>query len=45
MNSLFIGLNTLVQLDDMTADEPHQVAEVRHGRLVSDVVQHVLVVH
>lgn len=42
---LFVGLHALVQLDDVAADEPHQVAEVRHRRLVPDVVQHVLVVH
>lgn len=29
----------------MAADKPDQVAEIRDGRLVSDIVQHVLVVH
>lgn len=43
--SLFIRLHTLVQFDDMAADEPDQVAEIRDCRLISDVVQHVLVVH
>lgn len=44
-DSLFVRLHTLVQFDDVAADEPHQVAEIRDGRLVPDVVQHVLVVH
>lgn len=43
--SLFVCLHTLVQFDDMAADEPDQVAEIRDCRLISDVVQHVLVVH
>ena len=42
---LFVCLDTLVQLDHVTADEPDQVTEVGHRRLVPDVVQHVLVVH
>lgn len=42
---LFIRLHTLVQLDDMTPDEPHEIREVRHSGLVSNVVEHVLVVH
>lgn len=42
---LFVRLHTLVQLDDVAADEPHQVGEVGHGRFVPDVVQHVLVIH
>lgn len=29
----------------MAADKPDQVAEIWDGRLVSDIVQHVLVVH
>lgn len=29
----------------MAADKPDQVTEIRDGRLISDVVQHVLVVH
>lgn len=45
MHSLFISLHTLVQLDDVAADEPDQVTEIRDRRLVPDVVQHVLVVH
>lgn len=44
-DSLFVRLHTLVQFDDMAADKPDQVAEIRDGRLVSDIVQHVLVVH
>lgn len=44
-NLLFVRLHALVQLDDVAADEPHQVGEVRHGRFVPDVVQHVLVIH
>lgn len=43
--SLLVGLHTFVQLDDVAADEPHEVGEVRHGRLVPDVVKHVLVIH
>lgn len=35
---LFISLHTLVQLDDMAADEPDQIGEVRHGCFVPDVV-------
>lgn len=42
---LFISLHTLVQLDDVASDEPDQIGEVRHGRFVPDVVEHVLVVH
>ena len=42
---LFICLHTLVQLDDMAANKPDQVAEIWNGCLISDVVQHVLVVH
>lgn len=42
---LFISLYTLIQLDDVAAYEPHQVGEVGHGCFVSDVVQHVLVIH
>lgn len=44
-DSLFVRLHTLVQFDDVAADKPDQVAEIRDGRLVSDIVQHVLVVH
>lgn len=44
-DSLFVRLHTLVQFDDVAADKPHQVAEIRDGRLVPNVVQHVLVVH
>lgn len=42
---LFICLHTLVQLDDMTADKPDQVTEIWDRCLISNVVQHVLVVH
>ncbi len=31
---------TLVQLDDVVADEPHEVGEVGYSRLVPDVLQH-----
>lgn len=44
-DSLFICLHTLIQFNDMAADEPDQVAEIRDRCLISDVVQHVLVVH
>lgn len=44
-DSLFVRLHTLVQFDDVAADEPDQVAEIRDGSLVPDIVQHVLVVH
>lgn len=42
---LFICLHTLVQFDDMAANKPDQVAEIWDRCLISDVVQHVLVVH
>lgn len=42
---LFIRLHTFVQLDDVTPDEPDEVREVGNSGLVSNVVEHVLVVH
>lgn len=42
---LLICLNAVVQLYDMATDEPDEVGEVRDGRLVSNIVQHRLVVH
>lgn len=44
-HSLFVRLHALVQFDDVAADEPHQVTEIWHRRLITNVVQHVLVVH
>ena len=45
LHLLFVRLYTLVQFDNMAANKPDQVAEVRDCCLVSDIVQHVLVVH
>lgn len=45
MHLLLICLHTLVQFDDVAANKPNQVAEIRDCCLISDVVQHVLVVH
>lgn len=45
MNLLFIRLNTLIQLDDVAADKPHQVTEIWDCSFIPNVVQHVLVVH
>lgn len=42
---LFIRLYTLVQFDDVAADKPDQVTEIWDRGLISNVVQHVLVVH
>lgn len=42
---LFVCLNAVVQLYHVAPDEPDQVGEVRDGCLVSNIVQHRLVVH
>ena len=45
LHLLFVRLYTLIQFDNMAANKPDQVAEIRDCCLVSDVVQHVLVIH
>lgn len=42
--SLHITSHAVLQLQDVVADEPHQVGEVRGGGPVSDELQHGLVV-
>lgn len=45
MHSLRVVAHARVQLQDVLANEPHQIAEVRRRRLVAYELQHAAVVH
>ena len=42
---LYVMPHTGVQLQDMVADEPHEVGEIRSCCLVTDETEHTLVLH